>query len=191
MKKNRKFKKNTLKIIGGKFKKYQIKIHHSKNLRPTKNFIRETLFNWIQNYITNSKCLDCFAGSGILGIESISRNAKFVTSLEINKENIKKIYENLNKLKIKKMKVIHTNSLKWLNKKKYTYDIIFVDPPYNNFNLLQETVFLLEKNKYTKNNTIIYIEKKISHQIIKIPKNWIIKKEKKTKKIEYKIYLKK
>lgn len=97
----------------------------------------------------------------------------------------------MNKLKIKKMKVIHTNSLKWLNKKKYTYDIIFVDPPYNNFNLLQETVFLLEKNKYTKNNTIIYIEKKISHQIIKIPKNWIIKKEKKTKKIEYKIYLKK
>ncbi|CAL4317763.1 16S rRNA (guanine(966)-N(2))-methyltransferase RsmD [Buchnera aphidicola] len=189
--KKKKFKKNTLKIIGGKFKKHKIYINHSKNLRPTTNFIRETLFNWITKYIQNAICLDCFAGSGILGIESISRHAKHVTSLEIDKKNIFYIYKNLKKLKINTIKIIHTNTLKWLKEKKNKYNIIFLDPPYNNFQLLQKTIFLLEKNKYTKKNTIIYIEKKISKKTFHIPKNWIIQKKKATKKIEYTIYLKK
>ncbi|CAL4317694.1 16S rRNA (guanine(966)-N(2))-methyltransferase RsmD [Buchnera aphidicola] len=191
MNKKKKFKKNTLKIIGGKLKRQKINIIHSKNLRPTKNFIRETLFNWLNKYIQNSICLDCFAGSGILGIESISRYAKLVTSLEINKKIFFKMYKNLKKLNIHEINIININALQWLKKKENTYDIIFLDPPYNCLQLLQKTIFLLEKNKYTKKNTIIYIEKKISKQKIEIPKTWILKKSKKQKKIEYKIYLKK
>ncbi|NIH16784.1 MAG: 16S rRNA (guanine(966)-N(2))-methyltransferase RsmD [Buchnera aphidicola (Periphyllus lyropictus)] len=191
MKKKKSFKKNSLNIIGGKFKRKKINIKHSNELRPTKNFIRETLFNWLKKYIYNSKCLDCFSGSGILGIESISRNAKLVTALEINKKHVQYIKKNLKKLKIKKMKVIHANTVKWLYKKKFQYDIIFLDPPYNNNYLLKKSIFLLEKKKWIKKNGIIYIEKKRNKKKIIIPKNWIIKKKKKTKKIEYKIYLKK
>ncbi|CAL4317782.1 Ribosomal RNA small subunit methyltransferase D [Buchnera aphidicola (Periphyllus testudinaceus)] len=184
-------KKNVLRIIGGKFKRHKIYIKHTKNLRPTQNFIRETLFNWLKKYIQNSKCLDCFSGSGILGIEAISRNAKFVTSLEINKNSIENIKKNKKKLKIKNMEIIHTNSLIWLKKKKFKYDIIFLDPPYNNTKLLKKSIFLLEKNNWTKKNTIIYIEKKNNKKNVITPKNWIIQKEKKTKNINYGIYLRK
>ncbi|WP_343183567.1 16S rRNA (guanine(966)-N(2))-methyltransferase RsmD [Buchnera aphidicola] len=184
-------KKNILRIIGGKFKNNKIHIKHSKKLRPTPNYIRETLFNWLQQYIQDSKCLDCFAGSGILGIEAVSRNAKYVTSLEINKKNTKKIKKNLNRLKIKNIKVICINTINWLKKKKNQYDIIFLDPPYNNSILLKKSIILLEKNKWTKKNTLIYIEKKMVKKKLKVPKNWIIKKEKNSKNIKYSIYLRK
>ncbi|MCW5197402.1 16S rRNA (guanine(966)-N(2))-methyltransferase RsmD [Buchnera aphidicola (Chaitophorus viminalis)] len=189
--KKKKFRKNTLHVISGIFKKQKISLKHSKNLRPTKNFIRETLFNWLNNYIQNAKCLDCFSGSGILGIEAVSRNAKFVTSLDIDIQNIYTIKKNLKKLKIKNIKSICVNTIHWLKKKSTPYDIIFLDPPYYKNNLLNKTIFLLENKKWTKKNTIIYIEKNISQENIKIPNNWILKKKKQTKKIEYKIYYKK
>ncbi|CAL4317809.1 Ribosomal RNA small subunit methyltransferase D [Buchnera aphidicola (Chaitophorus sp. 3695)] len=191
MKKKKKNKKNTLRVISGIFKKQKIYIQHSKYLRPTTNLIRETLFNWLSNYIQNAKCLDCFSGSGILGIEAISRNAKLVTSLDINIKNIYSINKNLKKLKIKNIQSICTNTINWLKKKSQPYDIIFLDPPYNQYNLLNKTIFLLEEKKWTKKNTIIYIEQNIHINNINIPKNWILKKKKQTKKIEYKIYYKK
>ncbi|NIH41028.1 MAG: 16S rRNA (guanine(966)-N(2))-methyltransferase RsmD [Buchnera aphidicola (Periphyllus aceris)] len=183
-------KKNILRIIGGKFKKNKIYIKHSKILRPTKNLVRETLFNWLQKYIKNSKCLDCFSGSGILGIEAISRKAKFVTALEINKKNTKNIQKNLKKLKIFTMQVISTDSIKWLKKKRISYDIIFLDPPYKKYKILEKSIFLIEKKKWAKKNTIIYIERKINKMKIKIPNNWILIKEKKNKNFKYGIYKK-
>ncbi|CAL4317844.1 Ribosomal RNA small subunit methyltransferase D [Buchnera aphidicola (Chaitophorus populicola)] len=184
-------KKNVLRVISGIFKKQKINIQHSKYLRPTKNLIRETLFNWLNEYILNAKCLDCFSGSGILGIEAISRHAKLVTCLDINIKNINIINKNLKRLKIKSIKSVCTNTIQWLKKNSKPYDIIFLDPPYYKYNLLNKVIFLLEQKKWTKKNTIIYIEHEIYQKNINIPENWILKKKKQTKKIEYKIYYKK
>ena len=80
-------KKGKVYIISGKLKGRKLSFKNSLNIRPTTNRIRETLFNWLSKYVENSHCLDCFAGSGALGLEAISRNAKFVTLLEIEKKN--------------------------------------------------------------------------------------------------------
>lgn len=74
-------------IISGKLKGRKISFSNISNLRPTTNQIRETLFEWLSKYIKNSRCLDCFAGSGALGIEAISRHAAFSTLLEIKKKH--------------------------------------------------------------------------------------------------------
>ncbi|XBC41541.1 MAG: RsmD family RNA methyltransferase [Buchnera aphidicola (Nurudea yanoniella)] len=74
-----------MRIISGIFRGYKISIKKNSGIRPTSDRMRETLFNWIKERIINSTCLDCFSGSGILGIEAISRYAAYVTCIEKKK----------------------------------------------------------------------------------------------------------
>lgn len=81
------FKKNgKIYIISGKLKGQKLSFKNNLKIRPTTNRIRETLFSWLSQKIKNARCLDCFSGSGALGIEAISRYASFVTFLEIKKK---------------------------------------------------------------------------------------------------------
>lgn len=180
-------KNGKIHIISGKLKGKKIRIKNNLNIRPTTNRIRETIFNWLSGYIKNARCLDCFAGSGALGIEAISRDAKFVTLLEVQKKTVILLKENIKRLKISNLEVIHTNALNWLKKKIQSYDIIFLDPPYNQ-NLIDETLFLLEEKKWIKKNSLIYIETEKNY-FFPISKNWTLYKKKFTKKIAFYLYI--
>lgn len=79
-------KNNKIRIIGGFLKNQFISTKNLCNVRPTTNFMKETLFNWLKYDIINANCLDCFAGSGSLGIEAISRYAKKVTFIDSKKK---------------------------------------------------------------------------------------------------------
>lgn len=74
-----------LRIIGGTYRSRKIIFSEEPGLRPTHNRIRETVFNWLQDKIENSDCLDVFAGSGAMGFEALSRGAKHVTFIDISK----------------------------------------------------------------------------------------------------------
>ncbi|ALD14995.1 16S rRNA methyltransferase [Buchnera aphidicola (Aphis glycines)] len=180
-------KKGRVYIISGKLKGQKIAFKNNLNIRPTTNRIRETLFNWIAKDIKNSRCLDCFAGSGALGLESISRHAKFVTLLEIKKKIILSLIQNAKKLNVSNVEIIHTNTLDWLKKTKKPYDIIFIDPPYNE-KLVENTIILLEKKKWIKNKSIIYIETKKNQPLI-LPYNFTLYKKKITNHIAFYLYI--
>ena len=77
-------KDNNVKIIGGKWKRKNISFHEAKGLRPTLGKVRETLFNWLGQDLNNKRCLDLFAGTGALGFEALSRNAKSCVFVENN-----------------------------------------------------------------------------------------------------------
>lgn len=174
-------------IISGHLKGRKLSFTNNLNIRPTTNRIRETLFNWIDKYIKNSRCLDCFSGSGALGFESISRYAKFVTFLEIERNTVYSLIKNTKKLNISNLEIIHTNTLKWLEQPKKPYDIIFIDPPYNE-QLTEKTIVLLEKNKWIKNQSIIYIEMKKTQDLI-ISHNFTLYKKKITSQIACYLYI--
>lgn len=181
---NQYFKK--IRIISGIFKGRMIRTISVNLLRPTLNRIRETLFNWLIKKIPNAECLDCFSGSGSLSIESISRSAQYVTALEKNKQIFDNLKYNIQKLNIKNIKIIHTNALLWLKKQSYKYDVIFLDPPYDN-NILQEAIVIIENNKLIKKSGYIYIETK-KNKDIQYPKSWVLYKNKYTNDINYKLY---
>ncbi|WP_367674636.1 16S rRNA (guanine(966)-N(2))-methyltransferase RsmD [Buchnera aphidicola] len=180
-------KKNSTKIISGYLKGQIINIVQSNKLKPTLHRIRETLFNWVSNKVHNAKCLDCFAGSGSISIEAISRYAKYVVSLEKNYYIIRHLKKNITRLNIKNIHIIHTNTLMWLKKNQYQYDIIFIDPPYH-ANILQKTIYLINKNNLLKKNGYIYIETYKKNNI-QYPPNWTLYKNKNTKNINFSIYL--
>ena len=84
-KKNSLLKKNypgRIRIVSGIWRNRFLKVPNIENLRPTSERARETLFNWLNNDISNARCLDLFAGTGSLGFEALSRGALSVTFVE-------------------------------------------------------------------------------------------------------------
>ena len=75
-----------IRIIAGKWRGSKISVVEEEGLRPTKDRIRETLFNWLSPEIIGANCLDLFAGTGALSFESLSRGANHVTAIEKSKK---------------------------------------------------------------------------------------------------------
>ena len=80
-------------IISGIFKSIKIKTSKDLSYRPTKSLVRKSIFDSLDYYNFNSVC-DLFSGTGIIGFESASRGAKFVTFVDNNYRAIKLIQEN-------------------------------------------------------------------------------------------------
>jgi len=117
-------------ITAGKFKGRKLITPDTKLVRPTLSKVRMAVFNVLQAYIEfeNSNFLDMYGGSGIMGLEAISRGFKSVTVIEKDKkifQIIKKNYELLNQ----NAKFHNLDTLKF--KTKETFDVIYIDPPYH------------------------------------------------------------
>ena len=89
-----------VKIISGVWGGRNINFLSKKDLRPTKNIIRETLFNWLGSDLANLICLDLFAGSGVLGFESASRGAEKVYLVDIDRDVVSCLKEQKNVLSL-------------------------------------------------------------------------------------------
>ncbi|WP_343190334.1 16S rRNA (guanine(966)-N(2))-methyltransferase RsmD [Buchnera aphidicola (Mollitrichosiphum nigrofasciatum)] len=162
--------------------------YKKKELRPTTSLTKKILFSWLKPKIINASCLDCFAGSGALGINAAINYAKYVTLLEKNQHFFLQIKKKIKLLKLKNIEIIKTNTLNWLNKKGFVYDIIFLDPPFKK-NILQKVIFLIEKNNWIRKDSIIYIEKSTYNKNIIIPKKWFLYKKKTYKNLSFYIYI--
>ncbi|WWP00250.1 MAG: 16S rRNA (guanine(966)-N(2))-methyltransferase RsmD [Candidatus Dasytiphilus stammeri] len=164
-----------IRIIGGNLRSRKITFTTTfPTLRPTSNRIRETLFNWlsvVELNFKNAHCLDCYAGTGALSIEALSRHAASATLLELNKSVVTQIQNNLLILGIKNGHVIHSNTLKWLSTYKKKFNLIFIDPPFNS-QLINSTILLLEENSWLMEPSWIYIETHVKNCNLKIPSNW-------------------
>jgi len=185
------YKKNkNIKIISGTLKSKKIITCKTSILRPTKNIIKETVFNWLLSKVNHARCLDCFAGSGSLGIEAISRNASSVTFVESNTLIAKTLKKNINQLNISNGIIFNINIFQWLKKIGHPYDIIFIDPPFKK-KLIQKTIILLENNNWLKNNAWIYIEQPKTKKKLVVPNNWLLHKHSSSGNVTYEMYIRK
>jgi 16S rRNA (guanine(966)-N(2))-methyltransferase RsmD len=124
-----------MRIIAGKYRSRLIRIPRNAEVRPTKDRIREALFDIIKGEVGGAEVLDLFAGSGALGIEAISRGAKSAIFVDDKRECIKTIEENLKALGIPDdnfniIKMDYVKAIDNLVNDGKKFDIIFLDPPY-------------------------------------------------------------
>ena len=148
---------NKLKIISGKYKSRIITIPNKSKLRPTKAFIRESLFNIVNLNICNNS-LDLFSGSGILSIEALSRGVDKAILVEYDSDLVKCIKQNLILLDENNATVFNKKVSKFLkDNDSNAFDVIFLDPPYGT-NLLDETLNFLKDYEYLNHNKYIYFE---------------------------------
>jgi len=123
-----------MRIIAGRFKSRPLKTLRGAHTRPTSDRLRETLFNVLQPAVAGAVVADCYAGSGAVGLEALSRGAEWVYFLENHRPAVKVIEENLARLGVETGAEILpfdvTASLRELEQRGVRLDIVFLDPPY-------------------------------------------------------------
>ncbi|MCK5719892.1 MAG: 16S rRNA (guanine(966)-N(2))-methyltransferase RsmD [Thiomargarita sp.] len=166
--------KGKIRIIGGKWRGRKLQVSDELELRPTPNRVRETLFNWLAMYLPNSCCLDLFAGSGILGIEAVSRSANSAILVEQKSSVVKNLKQQIAKLNTEQLEIIQADALNYLiTKNTTTFDIVFLDPPFTK-NLLETTCKLLEQHKWLNSPAYIYLETATYLNKPVLPSHWKI-----------------
>ena len=123
-----------MRIIGGKYRSRVLSEFAGDDVRPTSDRAKESLFNILALKMYGARVLDLFAGSGALGLESLSRGAKEVVFNDFSKESLAIVKKNLAALKIAvggaEAKVCQYDFLSCLDVMHGTFDVIFLDPPY-------------------------------------------------------------
>ena len=176
-----------IRIIGGQWRGRKLPVPDSPGLRPTTDRVRETLFNWLAPSMVDARCLDCFAGSGALGLEALSRYAASTTLLEMERHVAQQLQKNLATLKAEHGKVVNTNTLTYLNQSGTPHDVVFVDPPFRK-GLLEETLNLLEVNGWLADSALIYVESEVENGMPPVPANWELHREKIAGQVAYRLY---
>ncbi|MDR1349932.1 MAG: 16S rRNA (guanine(966)-N(2))-methyltransferase RsmD [Zoogloeaceae bacterium] len=122
---------NSLRIIGGQWRRQLVRFPDSAGLRPTPDRVRETLFNWLGQDLSGRVCLDLFAGSGALGFEAASRGAARVVLVEKDARVMRVLKENARRLKMPEtVEFVTADALEFAVSCQTPFDVVFADPPY-------------------------------------------------------------
>lgn len=182
-----------IRIIAGTHRGRKLPVLDLEGLRPTTDRQKETLFNWLMGALQSAVCLDVFAGSGSLGIESLSRGAEKVIFIEKDKHAANQIEDNLRLLNIPqdKSQVCRGDALQTIAQQKtlgsLRFDVVFIDPPFNK-NLVQATIEHISTHLTLEHGAYIYIEAERQHPVFELPENWKRVKEASSKQATAYLY---
>ena len=139
-----------MRIIAGTARSLPLKAPEGMDTRPTTDRIKETLFNIIQDEVPGAYFLDLFAGSGQMGLEAVSRGARYAVFVDNGKKPAACIEENIR---------FTTEVLSALRamEGKYQFDLIFMDPPYRK-GMEQEVLRYLAGSSLLKEDTVLIVE---------------------------------
>jgi len=125
---------NTVRIIGGQWRRRLLRFPDSEGLRPTPDRVRETLFNWLGQDLSGLSCLDLFAGSGALGFEAASRGAARVVMVDSSPKVLAGLEENARLLDAAgRLEIVRADAVKFASSLRASgsrFDVLFLDPPY-------------------------------------------------------------
>jgi len=147
-----------MRVIGGKLKRSVLKEVSSLKTRSTKDRVKESIFNIIMPYLYESTVLDLFAGSGALGIEALSREAKSCDFVEYSSEAYRVLSQNIIHLKLNNQaKLNKIGALSYLKNIDKSYDLIFLDPPYESGLLTQCLENIKDKEILSQDGIIVVL----------------------------------
>lgn len=161
-----------MRIIGGTYRGKKLFTPLDGETRPTSDRVRENLFNILAHRFSftfdKANVLDLFAGTGALGLESLSRGAAQVTFVE-NHPNALNILRKNASLFPQETTVVENNAFKFLNKSPtISFDLIFMDPPYREESVEKITAKIL-KNQWIKPGGILVIERDKKDPLPELP----------------------
>ncbi len=172
-------KSRHIRIIGGRWKRRQIRFPEIGDLRPSPDAVRETLFNWLHNDLADSDCLDLYAGSGAFGFEAISRGAAAVVMVESNRQVIRSLQDSRNLLNAdQQVEIYHSQASQYLKSTVRKFDVVFIDPPFIDFDVSEICHSLVDHN-ILNDKALVYIESPKSKLPLPIPPTWHIIRESK------------
>lgn len=160
-----------VRIIGGIWRGRKLNFSARADLRPTPDRIRETLFNWLQPVIAGAHCLDLFAGSGALGLESLSRGAAQAVMVERDPWVCREIQTHIERFAAERGRVITADALSYLRGSARCFGIVFLDPPFES-GLLGSCCNYLEERGWLAPGAYIYLEARGRGSLPPLPATW-------------------
>jgi 16S rRNA (guanine966-N2)-methyltransferase len=173
-----------LRIIAGSWRGRKLAVLHLEGLRPTPDRVRETVFNWLQPHLGQSRCLDLFAGTGALGLEAASRGAEHVSLVELNSKAAMQLRTHCQTLSAEQCEVHNQAATDFLNQNQQQYDIVFIDPPYQS-DYWSEVAEQLIATGSLAGDALIYLEYPTQLDKPVLPTQWQLIKEKKAGAVNY------
>jgi len=122
--------KGEIRIIAGHFRGRRIKVPSLPELRPTPDRVRETLFNWLGQWLDGERCLDLFAGSGALGFEAASRGAARVVMVENDRAAFAALERTRALIGATQVELQLADAAAYLAGAGEPFDVVFLDPPF-------------------------------------------------------------
>jgi len=183
-------KSQQVRIIGGRWRGRKLQVADIVGLRPTTSRVRETLFNWFALDCPGAHVLDCFAGSGALGFEALSREAKQVTMLEKNRLACKNLMSQANRLAGESMEgsqldIRQGDTLQLVEQLTLKFDLVFIDPPFAEGYLKKTVMESLVQFERLNQSAKIYLEWP-KHEQFELPsEDFVWLKQKKAGQVNY------
>ncbi|MEM8984592.1 MAG: 16S rRNA (guanine(966)-N(2))-methyltransferase RsmD [Pseudomonadota bacterium] len=147
-----------IRIVAGEWRRRFIRVSDGKDLRPTPDRVRETLFNWLAPEIAGARVLDAFAGSGILGLEALSRGARAALFFEREPRLARALSDNIATFAATDRATVQcADAWRALARPGMPHDLVFLDPPYRE-TAHAELCTLLQKNGWLAADARIYLE---------------------------------
>lgn len=179
--------KQQLRIIGGEWRGRKIHFPDNDALRPTPDRVRETLFNWLMPVIQGARCLDLFAGSGVLGLEALSRGAGKAVFVDNHRQSIASLRDTCQLLGADNAELVSMDAAQYLRGKPTPFDIVFLDPPYAS-SLLAETAQLLQEQDWLTRTAFMYVEHDQNFDTNTLPAQWQLHRQKQAGQVCFSLY---
>ena len=176
-----------LRIIGGRWRGRKLAVPEIDGLRPTPDRIRETLFNWLMMDCLGARVLDCFAGSGALGFEALSREAKHLTMIEKNPLAWSNLERQVIHLQADQVTLLAGNAIDLIVDIKGQFDLVFIDPPYALAPLRQQVLASLITHRKLVDGAKVYLEWPLGEQFEVAQSGMLWLKQKKAGRVNYAI----
>lgn len=170
-----------MRVIGGIHKGKKLLFIKDKNIRPTKDVVREAIFDTLRGWIINKKVIELFAGTGAIGIEAISEGAEKVIFVENNRKAVGILKKNIAKVGIEEKTVVLKGSVEERIKemRNFKYDLVIADPPYEfPTKKLKDLIETIIDSQVINENGIIVVEHRIKYTIPESEKFVVYKKKK-------------
>lgn len=150
-----------MRVISGEYRGRRLESLEGRDIRPTTDRVKESLFNILGERLIECSFLDLFGGSGAIGIEALSRGAGLSVFIDSSIKSIKVLYGNLESLKIKENAEVYntdyTTAIDKLWRDNRLFDIIFIDPPYST-GIAQNALGEIARKNILQQGGIIVIE---------------------------------
>jgi 16S rRNA (guanine966-N2)-methyltransferase len=174
-----------LRIIGGEWRGRRFRFPATATgIRPTPDRVRETLYNWLQGRVAGARALDLYAGSGALGLEALSRGAREVVFVDVDRLASRSIESTLATLASERGRVVTASAAAYLAGPATPFDLVFVDPPYASGEV-GAVCEALVAGSWLADDARIYLECPASAGEPQLPDGWQLLRSKRAGEVGY------
>lgn len=162
-----------------------IDVADEAELRPTGARVRETLFNWLAPEIEGARCLDLFAGSGVLGFESVSRGAANACLVDRDARRVAQLREVAGKFgAADRIEIVHADAATFLQRPPQAYDIVLLDPPFRQ-GWIPRCLQALAQPGWLAPGATLYVEIETEADMPELPPGWHVHRDRSAGQVRY------